>query len=57
MVKYFFKNIANGQICEGHIVIQIVNHEAVISDEAEMLLAEKNGGELAPKKAKTEETK
>lgn len=55
-MKYFFKNIANGQINDGYLTITIINHEAEITDEAEILLAEKNGGELAPKKPAKKET-
>jgi hypothetical protein len=45
-MKYRFE-IENGQITDGYTVIQIINHEAEIGDEAEILLAEKHGGELA----------
>lgn len=52
-MKYVFANLKNGQISDGYVVIQVVNHEAVIdaADYAAILLAEKNGGELVVKKA------
>lgn len=60
MAKYVFKTIQNGQISDGYTVIQISNGEAEIAndDAAAILLAEKHGGELAPKKSgKPEEAK
>jgi len=46
---YHFKHIENGQIAEGYTVLDINDHEAeAANDDAEaILLAEKNGGELA----------
>lgn len=47
-MRYRFNEIENGTIEEGYTSIQIINHEAEITDEAAILLAEKHGGELAP---------
>lgn len=52
-MKYFFRDIKNGQIADAYTIIQITNHEAVVDsgDYAALLLAEKHGGEMALKKA------
>jgi hypothetical protein len=56
-MRYYFKDIENGQICEGYTVIDIADHEAEITDEVAILLAEKNGGELAESQAATKRRK
>jgi hypothetical protein len=57
-MKYHFKHIENGQLTDGYTAIQITGHEAEIdpADTEAILLAEKNGGELAPP-AKTKAVK
>lgn len=53
-MKYHFLHIENGQIAEGYTAIDINDYEAEIgNDDAEaILLAGKNGGELAAKVTK-----
>ena len=48
-MKYHFADIENGQIKKGYTTLQIENHTVEVNpaDTEAILLAEKNGGELA----------
>lgn len=53
-MKYHFKNIADGQIAEGYVSLDITGHEAEVdpADAEAILLAEKHGGELVTQQGK-----